>query len=56
MPTATPLNWVKSRSIGQVSEIAVLSPIKLGRVPGDAVSNRQRMVAERWAEHMVLAV
>ena len=43
MPTATPLNWVKSRSIGQVSEIAVLSPIKLGRVPGERRTYEERL-------------
>ena len=43
MPTATPLNWVESRSIGQVSEIAVLAPIKLGRVPGERRTYEERL-------------
>ncbi len=43
MTSATPLNWVKSKSIGQVSEIAVLAPIKLGRVPGERRTYEERL-------------
>jgi len=43
MPPPTPLNWVKSKSIGQVSEIAVLAPIKLGRVPGERRTYEERL-------------
>jgi hypothetical protein len=43
MSPPTPLNWVKSKSIGQVSEIAVLSPIKLGRVPGERRTYEERL-------------
>ena len=43
MSSATPLNWVKSKSIGQVSEIAVLAPIKLGRVPGERRTYEERL-------------
>ena len=45
MPPPMPLNWVKSKSIGQVSEIAVLSPIKLGRVPGERRTYEERLRA-----------
>jgi hypothetical protein len=43
MPPVTPLNWVKSKSAGQVSEIAVLAPIKLGRVPGERRTYEERL-------------
>ena len=43
MSPPTPLNWVKSRTAGQVSEIAVLSPIKLGRVPGERRTYEERL-------------
>jgi hypothetical protein len=43
MSPPTPLNWVKSKSIGQVSEIAVLAPIKLGRVPGERRTYEERL-------------
>ena len=43
MPPVTPLNWVKSRSTGQVSEIAVLAPIRLGRVPGERRTYEERL-------------
>lgn len=43
MPPVTPLNWVKSKSTGQVSEIAVLAPIKLGRVPGERRTYEERL-------------
>jgi hypothetical protein len=45
MSSSTPLNWVKSKSIGQVSEIAVLAPIKLGRVPGERRTYEERLRA-----------
>ena len=38
-----PLNWVKSKTTGQVSEIAVLAPIKLGRGPGERRTYEQRL-------------
>jgi hypothetical protein len=37
------LNWVKSKTAGQVSEIAVLAPIKLGRVPGERRTYEERL-------------
>ena len=43
MSPSAPLNWVKSKSIGQVSEIAVLAPIKLGRVPGERRTYEERL-------------
>ena len=43
MPPTTPLNWVRSKTVGQVSEIAVLAPIKLGRVPGERRTYEERL-------------
>ncbi|GEP54758.1 hypothetical protein [Reyranella soli] len=43
MPPSTPLNWVKSKTAGQVSEIAVLAPIKLGRIPGERRTYEERL-------------
>jgi hypothetical protein len=43
MSPLTPLNWVKSKTTGQVSEIAVLAPIKLGRVPGERRTYEERL-------------
>lgn len=43
MPSTTPLNWVRSKTVGQVSEIAVLAPIKLGRVPGERRTYEERL-------------
>jgi len=43
MPPSTPLKWVKSKTTGQVSEIAVLAPIKLGRVPGERRTYEERL-------------
>jgi hypothetical protein len=38
-----PLNWVKSKTTGQVSEIAVMAPVKLGRVPGERRTYEERL-------------
>ncbi|MBI2739199.1 MAG: hypothetical protein HYX38_21985 [Rhodospirillales bacterium] len=43
MSPSTPLKWVKSKTTGQVSEIAVLAPIKLGRVPGERRTYEERL-------------
>lgn len=43
MPPVPPLNWVKSKSTGQVSEIAVMAPIRLGRVPGERRTYEERL-------------
>lgn len=38
-----PLNWADSTMVGQVSEIAVLSPIKRGRIPGERRTYEERL-------------
>jgi hypothetical protein len=38
----TELDWVQSKRVGQVSEIAVLAPIKRGRVPGERRTYEER--------------
>src|SRR5262245_40970715 len=43
MSPVTPLNWVKSKSTGQVSEIAVMAPIKLGRPFGERRTYEERL-------------
>lgn len=37
------LNWVKSQRIGGVSEIAVMAPIKKGRIPGERRTFEERL-------------
>src|ERR1700681_972443 len=37
------LNWAASKTIGGISEIAVLSPIKKGCVPGERRSYEERL-------------
>lgn len=39
------LNWASSKSVGQVSEIAVLAPIKQGPIPGERRTYEQRLRA-----------
>lgn len=39
------LNWVKSKSIGEVSEIAVLAPILPGFIPGERRTYEERLRA-----------
>jgi hypothetical protein len=41
----TELDWVQSKRVGQVSEIAVLAPIKKGRVPGERRTYEERCQA-----------
>ncbi|HTR83190.1 MAG TPA: hypothetical protein VMI56_01840 [Reyranella sp.] len=37
------LNWIDSKMVGQVSEIAVLAPIKRGRIPGERRTYEERL-------------
>jgi hypothetical protein len=37
------LDWVQSKRVGQVSEIAVLAPIKRGRVPGERRTYEEKL-------------
>ena len=37
------LNWVNSQTIGGVSEIAVLAPVKKGRIPGERRTFEERL-------------
>lgn len=39
----TELDWTQSKRVGQVSEIAVLAPIKRGRVPGERRTYEERL-------------
>jgi hypothetical protein len=39
----TQLDWVQSKRVGQVSEIAVLAPIKKGRVPDERRTYEERL-------------
>jgi hypothetical protein len=43
MATDVPLNWIKSKSIGEVSEIAVMAPILPGFVPGERRTYEERL-------------
>lgn len=36
-------NWIESRSLGDVTEICVMSPIRLGRVPGERRTFEERL-------------
>ena len=38
-----PLSWADSKTIGQVSDIAVLAPIKQGRIPGERRTYEERL-------------
>lgn len=38
-----PLNWATSKTIGGVTEIAVLAPIKKGRIPGERRTYEERL-------------
>jgi hypothetical protein len=38
-----PLQWANSKTVGQVSEVAVLAPIKKGRVPGGRQTYEERL-------------
>ena len=37
------LNWANSKTIGGVSEIAVLAPIRRGRIPGERRTYEERL-------------
>jgi hypothetical protein len=41
--TRTLLNWANSKSVGGVTEIAVLAPIKKGRIPGERRTYEARL-------------
>jgi len=43
MGVPTELEWVRSKRVGQVSEVAVLAPIKKGRVPGERRTYEERL-------------
>lgn len=45
MATDEPLNWIKSKSIGEVSEIAVMAPILPGFIPGERRTYEERLRA-----------
>ncbi len=36
-------NWIESRSLGDVTEICVMSPVRLGRVPGERRTFEERL-------------
>ena len=41
--TLRPLDWATSKTVGGVTEIAVLAPIKKGRVPGERMTYEERL-------------
>jgi hypothetical protein len=44
-PTVVPLSWVRSKTVGQVSEIAVMAPIRKGRIPNERRTYEERLRA-----------